>query len=175
MTGTVVLETERLRLTSWSARQWPELVALHGDPGVARYLTPSGLPWSEEACKARLALWMADFASQRMGKLRLIRKSDGALVGRAGFGLHGPAQEPELGFALFPDEQGKGYAREASRGLVDWLFAETEHRLCHGFVHRDNIASIAVLKHLGMQQVGEGPFEGMPFLYLQLTREAHRP
>lgn len=174
MSGAAVLETERLLLCSWTEAQWPDLLALHGDPGVARYLTPDGLPWSEAACKARLARWMAEFHSHRMGKLRLIRKADGALVGRAGFGLHGPDAEPELGFAIYPREQGKGYASEAATGLVDWLFAETDAPLCHGFAHRDNAPSIAVLRRVGMRKVGEGPFEGMPFVYMQLGREEHR-
>ena len=49
------------------------------------------------------------------GKLRVRRKADGVLVGRAGFGMH--EGEPELGYALYREHWGQGYAAEAARAV----------------------------------------------------------
>ena len=144
-----LLETDRLRLTGWRAEQADDLLRLHGDPEVARYLA-NGKPWTAEQARAAIALWMQLFQSQRLGKLRLIRKSDDTFIGRAGFGLYPPTGEPEIGFALFREHWGQGYATEAATALRDWLFRETAWDHFIGIAARRNTASLAVLGRIGM-------------------------
>ncbi|WP_375449716.1 GNAT family N-acetyltransferase [uncultured Devosia sp.] len=147
-----VLETERLVLSGWTQEQIEDLVRLHGDPMVARYLDAEGKPWSREKAAARLSLWHDNFVQHRMGKLRLVRKSDGAFIGRAGFGLFGDQQEPEIGYALLQDYHGQGYATEAASGLRDWIFRETDRTYFLGFADVRNTASLAVLARIGMSK-----------------------
>lgn len=60
----------------------------------------------------------------------------------------------EVGWAIHPQEWGKGYATEAAWFLIDWAFSELlVHRVvayCHAF----NIASVRVMEKLGMQREG---------------------
>ncbi len=172
MSDEVVLETERLRLTGWSAEQLPDLVRLHGDPEIARYFTAEGLPWSDAKCTASLTHWMAEFAAYRMGKLRVIRKADGAFLGRAGFSLHAPTGEPEIGYALFREFQGSGYATEAAAGLRDWIFRDTEWDHFIGFADVRNAASLKVLRAIGMTETRVGDFAGMTCQFHVLNRAA---
>ncbi len=145
-----VFETERLRLTNWLPEHVAQLLALHGDPIVARYLDADGEPWPREKAERRIALWAENFSKHRMGKLRLIRKSDGEMVGRAGFGIFEPTGEPEIGYALFPAHWGQGYAFEAASGLRDWIFAETDWDHFIGLADTRNEASLKVLRRIGM-------------------------
>lgn len=151
MTVETVLETDRLELTNWLPEHLDDLVALHGDPDVARYLDFDGKPWSVEKAKSRMALWAENFSEHRMGKLRLIRKSDGVLVGRAGFGIYPATGAPEIGYALFQRHWGAGYAFEAASGLRDWIFRETAHDHFIGFADVRNNASIRILQGIGME------------------------
>ena len=150
MSESILFETERLALCSWRPDQLDDLVRLHGDPETARYLSDDGHAWTREECATRLAVWLDNFATHRMGKLRLIRKSDGTFIGRAGFGLHPPTGEPEIGFALLADYRGQGYATEAAAGLRDWIFRETEHGHFIGFADIGNRPSLKVLEAIGM-------------------------
>lgn len=145
-----VLETDRLRLTNWLPDQVDDLVALHGDPEVARYLDADAKPWSREKARTSLKTWAQNFSEHRMGKLRLIRKSDGAFVGRAGYGIYPPTGEPELGYALFKDHWGNGYALEAASGLRDWIFRETTWDHFIGLADTRNVASLKILEKIGM-------------------------
>jgi RimJ/RimL family protein N-acetyltransferase len=147
----IVLETERLRLTNWLPHHIDDLMALHGDPEVSRYLSVDGRPDSRAQAEARLKLWADNFATHRMGKLRITRRSDGAFVGRAGFGIYPPTGEPELGYALLRQNWGKGYAKEAAAGLRDWIFRETDRSHFIGFADIRNTASIHVLQSIGMR------------------------
>ncbi|MEO8757245.1 MAG: GNAT family N-acetyltransferase [Devosia sp.] len=161
MSDLTLIETERLVLSGWRMGQLDDLVRLHGDPEIARYFTAAGAPWTQEKCAARLAEWISQFDTQRMGKLRVTRKSDGAMVGRAGFGLHGPTGEPEIGYALFREHQGQGYATEAAAALRDWIFRDTDWDHFIGFADVRNESSLKVLRRIGMVETVVADFEGM--------------
>ncbi len=150
MTLETVLETERLRLTNWLPENLPDLERLHGDPQVARFLTLSGIPWTSKQCETALHTWMDLFSTSRLGKLRVIRKADGHLVGRAGFGIYPPTGEPELGYALYREHWGHGYALEAASGLRDWIFKSTDHDHFIGLADTRNTASLRILGAIGM-------------------------
>lgn len=145
-----LLETERLVLSGWRMDQIDDLVRLHGTRAVARYLTLSGEPWSEAQARTALAGWIELFETRRLGKLRLTRKSDGAFIGRAGYGIYPPTGEPEIGFALFEDHHGQGYATEAATALRDWIFRDTGASHFIGFADVRNAPSLAVLRKIGM-------------------------
>ena len=161
MAPEAVLETERLRLEGWRADQVDDVLRLHGDPIIARYFTAAGLPWTEDACRARLQRWRDEFRDHRMGKLRVIRKSDGTFLGRAGFSLHAPTGEPEIGYALLREFWGSGYATEAAAGLRDWIFSETAWDHFIGFADVRNVASLKVLQTIGMKETRVADFQGM--------------
>lgn len=174
MNGLTLLETERLVLSGWSMDQVDDLLCLHGDPMVCRFLTPSGTPWTRAQAEEAVAGWVTLFAEQRMGKMRLTRKSDGVFVGRAGFGIYPPTREPELGFALFTEQQGKGYATEAASALRDWIFRETRHAHFIGWADIRNAPSIAVLRRVGMVPIRvETEADGLSYQFLRYERPLH--
>jgi RimJ/RimL family protein N-acetyltransferase len=59
----------------------------------------------------------------------------------------------EIGFTIAPRYQGRGYATEAVRLLVGYLFARGKHRITACCDPR-NAASAAVLERLGMRREG---------------------
>jgi [ribosomal protein S5]-alanine N-acetyltransferase len=150
MSGLDLFETERLVLSGWRRDQLPDLVRLHGDPVVAKYLRGHGQPWSMEEMRSSLDHWIDLFETRRLGKMRVTRKSDGVLVGRCGFGVYGADEEPELGYSLFPEFWGNGYAFEAASGMRDWIFRETDAPQFTGMADVRNTASIRVLQKIGM-------------------------
>lgn len=144
-----LVETERLVLSGWRTDQAEDLYRLHGDPVVARYLTEHGQPWTREAMDKALAHWIDLFERQKMGKLRVTRKSDGVLVGRCGFGVYGAAEVPEIGYSLYPEFWGNGYAFEAASALRDWYWRETDRPHFIGCADVRNEASLKVLRKIG--------------------------
>ena len=168
----IVLETERLRLTNWLPEHIDEIEALHSDPEVSRYLNSDGKPEPRERAEARFAEWEKQFADNRMGKLRVTLKDDGTLLGRAGFGIYPPTGEPEIGYALFRQHWGKGYAFEAASGLRDWIFRETDWDRFIGFADIRNAASLRVLRGIGMTETRvEQDVYGLTCQFHVLTRE----
>ncbi len=152
-----LLETERLVLSGWRADQLEDIIRLQGDPRVARYSSTGG-PWTRAESEAALALWMDLFAARKLGKLRVRRKADGVLVGRAGYGIYDPTGEPELGYALYPEHWGNGYAFEAASGLRDWIFRETRATHFIGIADVNNAPSLRILTGIGMNETHVEPY-----------------
>lgn len=166
-----LIETERLVLSGWRRDQIDDLVRLHGDPRVTRYISTDGQPWSREAMAAALDDWIDLFSTRRLGKLRVRRKSDGMLVGRAGYGIYGRTGEPEIGYSLYPEFWGNGYALEAAAGLRDWIFRETDAPHFIGMADVDNGPSLKILDRIGMSRTYVGPYDdGRIFQFFIMRR-----
>ena len=66
----------------------------------------------------------------------------------------GDPRQCEIGFTIAPGHQGRGYATEAARLLVGYLFGRrAKHRITASCDAR-NAASAAVLERLGMRREG---------------------
>ncbi len=172
MTDLTLLETDRLVLSGWRPDQAADLYRLHGDPQVARYLTATGQPWSKDEMDKALAHWIDLFARQRMGKLRVTRKSDGVLVGRCGFGVYGEDEIPEIGYSLYPEHWGNGYAFEAASALRNWYFRETDRPFFLGMADVRNEPSLKVLRRIGMTETHVGDSEDGHYVQFFIY---HRP
>lgn len=95
----------------------------------------------------------------------LVRKDGGAFVGSVGIvpthvpwgALKGDAQDsllsPEIGlfWGILPEFRLRGYATEAARALLDYLFYELKTRQVVATTERDNIASRRTMEKLGMR------------------------
>jgi RimJ/RimL family protein N-acetyltransferase len=82
-------------------------------------------------------------------------KKSGRLIGDCAIKLDANDRRlAEVGITISPDEQKKGYAREALLGILDFLFSlENFHRVTE-IVDAENIASIQLLKNVGFRQEG---------------------
>jgi RimJ/RimL family protein N-acetyltransferase len=63
-------------------------------------------------------------------------------------------REWEIGWAVHPDEWGKGNATEAAWFMLDWGFRELNIHRVVAYCHALNAASVRVMEKLGMHQDG---------------------
>ena len=142
--GTERLETARLVLRRVALQDLPFYVRLHGMPEVAQGLWPEGRPRTAEQTEAWLRSTLASYEALALGYLAVVRKADGALIGRCGLmdmamesaaegrvrrGWFGRDEAPagvalsfecELGYTFDPAVWGQGYASEAALCVRDY-------------------------------------------------------
>lgn len=63
----------------------------------------------------------------------------------------GEAQYPDVGFTLYDDFQGHGYATEAASALIKYIQANYKEPIVLGFTDAANTKSRAVLERVGLQ------------------------
>jgi [ribosomal protein S5]-alanine N-acetyltransferase len=112
----VVLTTRRIVVTTWLPEDVDDLCEVHSDPLTMRFVGP-GRPESREGCDRRLAMYLNEQRIRGWTKWR-VQTTEGAMIGRAGFGAYGPNRE--LGYILRPASWGRGLATELAQALVDW-------------------------------------------------------
>jgi ribosomal-protein-alanine N-acetyltransferase len=141
------LATARLRAAKLSPADREDLVALHLDPEVSRYL---GGVRSAEATDRYIETGLKHWDDHGVG-LWTLRGLDGAFVGRAALRyvhLEGD-QEFEIAYALARNAWGLGLATEISAALVDLWKRRFDQPALVGVVIKGNAGSENVLRKSG--------------------------
>jgi RimJ/RimL family protein N-acetyltransferase len=151
-----VVETGRLKLRQWCSADIAPNTAMLSDPGTARFITVDGKPVTNELVGWRNAAVMAGhWALHGAGMFVVEEKASGRFVGRVGPWFPPGWPGFEVGWGIASDFRGKGYAVEAARAAIDWVFSTFElDRIVHCIDH-ENAASQAVARRLGAEKQGE--------------------
>lgn len=139
--------TARLRATKLSLADREDLVALHLDPEVSRYL---GGVRSAEATDRYIETGLKHWDDHGVG-LWTMRGLDGAFLGRAALryiDLEGE-REFEIAYALARNAWGLGLATEISVALVDLWRRRCDQAALVGVVVKGNTGSENVLRKSG--------------------------
>jgi RimJ/RimL family protein N-acetyltransferase len=147
------MNTPRLRLDALRPTDAEALFGYRGDPDVARFQgwRPASVAEAVDFIErqAGASLDTPDSWFQRAIRLR----EDGTLLGD--LGIHLPADvegSVEFGVSIAPAHQGRGYACEAVRAVFGLVFGQLGRHRIHASVDPRNLASMAMLRALGMRQ-----------------------
>lgn len=145
-----MIETKRLILRTWREADVAPNTAMLSDPEAARYITPDRKPVTSELNGWRNAAIMAGhWALHGFGMFVVEEKASGRYVGRVG-----PWYPPtwpgfEVGWGIAREFRGKGYAVEAARASIGWVFENLEVDSIVHCIKPDNVASQSVARKLG--------------------------
>ena len=116
--------------------QWPadDLVAL-------------GFPYSREALRADpdVRLW---------GDSLVLLRDEPRVVGSVVFHGHPADGIAEVAYSIEEGSRSAGFATEATRACVEWALAESDIRAVQATTFPWHLASLGVIKKLGMSHVG---------------------
>jgi RimJ/RimL family protein N-acetyltransferase len=163
--------TERLTAQRLGHADLDDLVALHLDPDVSRYLGGVRLP---AVTTAYLETNMAHWDRYGFG-LWTWRTLDGEFVGRAGMRhvVVEDAQEVEIAYALKRAFWGMGMASEITKALLEVGFQRLGLSSLVGVVFVSHVASRHVLEKAGFLLERDVVFHDQPcVLYRKLSPEA---
>jgi RimJ/RimL family protein N-acetyltransferase len=138
-----ILATDRLLLRELEPDDRDALFEVLGDPIAMRYYPA---PYDRDGVAAWIERQRRRYDDDGFGLWAVIRRSDGRFLGDCGPMLQ-PVDDqliPEVGYHIVPAEQGRGYATEAARACVDWVFANTEFDVVCSIVAPENAPSRAV-------------------------------
>ena len=169
------IESARLVLRRIAPGDLPFFTRIHSVADVVRY-TGHGRPRSAEETQAWLDSTMASYEEHELGQLAVLRKADGALLGRCGlsdlvvearpagtaiprawFGrTQAPAglaviQELELGYTFDASCWGHGYATEAAQCVFAYARDVLKLPRLISVIDGDNVRSLRVAERCGLR------------------------
>lgn len=149
-----VIETARLRLRPLTDDDAPALFALFSEPEVVRYWSS---PAMREIAEARTLIREVreEFATGALHEWALERRDAPGLIGTCTLAHLSPEnRRGEIGYALHPDAQGRGFMGEALDALVAHAFDGLGLHRLEADVDPRNAASMRSLARLGFVQEG---------------------
>lgn len=181
------LETDRLYLRRLDASDLDYFIRIHNDPDVARYIGAGNPRPPDETTR-----WFHDiedsYQNANLGQLTVLRKSDGARIGRCGlsdaviekaepqgrlrkgwfFSAHAPGDVeveklPELGYTFGREHWGNGYATEAARAVYEYAQRQLDFPAIMSVIHAQNAGSRAVVAKFQVRYIDVVELAGRPF------------
>lgn len=164
----MILETDRLILRRLTPDDLGELVSIQADPDLIRFLGSFD--------DAGMASWLADvnasWAQRGYGRVGLVERATGRLVGRSGIMFVEQFGAPELGWTLRRTAWGHGYATEAAEACLEWGFATLGQTRIISLIERTNSRSLQVAGRLGMVPGEHATWLERPMIVHAMTRQA---
>ena len=159
----VRLETERLILRTYRLSDFEDHFKLCADPDVMRYLL-GGKPLSRFEAWRHMAFLVGHWELLGYGYFAAEEKATGRFIGRIGY--TNPEGWPgfEVGWTITPEFQGKGFATEGGRFLLQYAFNKMGRDHVISVIHPDNKPSIRVAERLGEKLEGSADVEGTTML-----------
>lgn len=148
----------RVRLRRFRADDLERFQAYRHDPDVGCYQG-----WEPTSDK-RARVFIEEMAVEEFGRpgewIQIaVADADDALIGDIGLQVMAGGREAEFGITLARPAQGQGLAEEAARTLIEALRAQTGLRRLIAIADTRNVASVRLLRRLGMTLEAEEPAE----------------
>jgi RimJ/RimL family protein N-acetyltransferase len=145
-----VLRTARLLMTPVNGADIADLVAIKGDPRV--FAVMLGGVRSFMQTQQELACDVMAWGAQGFGMWTIREIADGRFAGIAGLEHRPDGRGIALRFALWPEAQGRGLAREAAGAALRYGHEEAGLTRIVAVARAGNFASRMVLGGIGMRE-----------------------
>jgi [ribosomal protein S5]-alanine N-acetyltransferase len=146
-----VIALERVRLRRPSLSDAASIFEYASDPDVARYAVWP-IATSIASLKERLRLRQSEWDSGVEFNWVVTVPPDDRAIG--GIGCTVTEQSAEFGFLLARRAWGNGYATEAARAVVEWVFSVPSVCRLSATCDVANLASARVLERVGLEREG---------------------
>ncbi len=140
-----VLETERLIMRSFGQDDIEPMVEFFADEESRFY----GGPLDKPEAWRRAATYAGQWLLNGYGEWALESKETGQFVGFCGPWHPPDLPEPEIAWALLPDYYGNGYASEAAKRALRYVYHDLGWPTVMSLIEAENVASIRLAERLG--------------------------
>ena len=168
------IETEQLSLREMTEVDFDALYTVLADSDIMEHY-----PYTFDA--ARVKNWITKNQERYrvfgFGLWAVCLKESGAIIGDCGLtmqNINGTIL-PEIGYHIAKAYQRRGYAKEASRTVLDWTFRNTPFGTVYSYIKKESAASSATARANNMRFLTEfTDTEGETTVVYAITREEWR-
>ena len=145
----IIIETKRLELCKVTLDDAPFILSLLNTPGWLKFIGDRGVGTIEDAQKYIHERFFKSYEDNGFGMYIIKLKNGDTPIGLSGLVKRPTLEDVDIGYALFDDFAGKGYAFEATKGVYNYGKTTLGLKRIVAIVNQDNKLSIKLLKKLG--------------------------
>jgi len=149
--NSTILETKRLELLEFSPEDAEFIFLLLNTPGWLENIGTRNINFISDAEKYISNKLIPSYHINGFGFWLMKLKSTGEPVGMCGFAKREGLDDPDVGFALLPEYEGKGYALEAAKACMEYAAAEMKIEVIKAITSKNNIRSQKLLEKIGLK------------------------
>ena len=147
----IVCETARLRLRHLLDSDAPFILALLNEPDFIRNIGDREVRTAEDARRYIQHGPTASYSQHGFGLWLVELRDSGDPIGICGLLKRDYLEHPDLGFALLPAFERRGFAYEAAHAVLNEAFSVMKFQKVLAISLPENLASIRLLKRLGFE------------------------
>lgn len=159
----MILETDRMMIREWREEDVDQIAPIYADPQVMQFLG-SGKTCTLEQTKKIIVYCNDYYRKNGFGILPVVLKETNSVIGHCGLQYLDKTPEIEIDYALAKDYWGRGLATEAAKAVLADGFNELKLKRIVAVTYPQNLASINVVRKLGMTYEGEAFHFGVKLL-----------
>ncbi len=164
------IETARLRLEPFNDSHYKGLRAMDNDASVMRYIS-NGIVKTPEETWENIRRVQARWQKYGFSWWAIKDKASGAVAGAACLQYLANVEGAplEIGWRLLPEQNGKGYATEAAKAIIDFAAEQTGATYLVAVADPENAASQRVMQRLGMTYKATEQHYDVPCVVYELS------
>ena len=144
-----VIETNRLALYQVTLEDAPFILSLLNTQGWLKFIGDRGVRTIEDAQNYIQDRFVKSYNTEGFGFYIVKLKKDGQPIGLSGLVKRPTLENVDIGYALFDEYAGKGYAFEATKAVYEFAKKDIGLKRIVAIVNDDNVKSIKLLEKLG--------------------------
>ena len=160
MSSYLSFESDRLYLRPTTEEDAALVLAILTAPKALKFIGDRNLYSEEDAREYIRSRALPQLRERGYANYTLVTKETGTKVGVCGLYVRPDLELIDLGYALHPDHEGQGYAREASKRIMQAAKERFGQLKLSAITHGENTASIKVLEALGFAHLGQKTVAG---------------
>ncbi len=145
------LETERLHLRELTIIDASFILQLMNSPNWIQYIGDRNVKTKSEAANYISKKIISSYRSKGFGLYLIQLKETKKSIGICGLIQRDDLDTPDIGFAILPIYEGKGFIKEAGNAIIKYAKDNLQLKIIYGITTEENEASIKVLQNIGMQ------------------------
>lgn len=147
----MILQTDRLTVRRFDLEDAGFILRLLNEPSFIENVADRGIRNLHDARRYLSDVLIASYAKHGFGFWRVGLKDHDVPIGLAGLVKRECLEDVDLGYALFPEHCGQGYALEVAAATMKYARSQLGYCRILAIVNEDNEPSIRLLQKLGFQ------------------------
>lgn len=143
------LQTARLALRPFELSDADFIFALLNTPGWLQFIGDRQIRTQEDARHYLQESIINNFKNNGFGAFAVINQQN-ERIGMCGLFKRDTLEFPDIGYALLPAFEGKGYAVEAAKAVLQWAQDDLKFTRILAITHPDNVRSSTLLNKIGL-------------------------